>query len=102
VPHSSHVAQPFDLRVFGLFKTIYHKERKPKAVKGETRKIYLTLLAFYKAAIIPVVRWSFERAGFLLDLENIRNPVQIFPSRVLDRIGVPPLKSMIRSFTLTI
>jgi hypothetical protein len=47
------------------------------------------LLAFYKAAIISMVRWSFERAEFLLDLENTKNPVQIVPSRVLDRIGVP-------------
>jgi hypothetical protein len=36
-----------------------------------------------------MVRWSFERIGFLLDLENIRNPVQIIPSRVLDRSGFP-------------
>jgi hypothetical protein len=36
-----------------------------------------------------MVRWSFERAGFLLNLNNIRNPVQIVPSRVLDRISVP-------------
>jgi hypothetical protein len=35
------------------------------------------------------VRWSFGRARFLLDLDNIRNPVRIDPSRLLDRISVP-------------
>jgi hypothetical protein len=33
-------------------------------MKGETRKIYRALLAFYKSTIILMVRWSFERAGF--------------------------------------
>jgi hypothetical protein len=36
-----------------------------------------------------MVLWSFERARFLFDLENIRNPVQIVPSRALDRMGAP-------------
>jgi hypothetical protein len=36
-----------------------------------------------------MVRWSFERAGFPFDLENVRPPVQIFLSRVLDRIAFP-------------
>jgi hypothetical protein len=71
-----------------LFKTIYYKERKSKAMERETRKMDRALLVFHKANMKPVVRWSFERAGFMLDLENIRNPVQIVPSRVLDRIGV--------------
>jgi hypothetical protein len=89
VPHPSHLVQLLDLCVFGLFKTIYYKERKSKSIQGETRKMYRDLLAFDKATIILMVRWSFERVGFLLDLENIRNTVQIVPSRVLDRIGLP-------------
>jgi hypothetical protein len=71
-----------------LPKTTYYKERNSKAMKGETKKIYRALVAFFKAAVIPMVRWSFERAGFLLDLENIRNPVPIVPSGILDRTGV--------------
>jgi hypothetical protein len=55
---------------------------------GETGKIYPALHALYKATIILTVRWSFERAGFLLDLENIGNSVQIDPIRVLNRILV--------------
>jgi hypothetical protein len=55
VPHSSHIAQPLDLYIFGLLKTIYHKERKSKAMKGETRKMYCVLFAFYKLNIIPMV-----------------------------------------------
>jgi hypothetical protein len=46
------------------------------------------MLAFYKATIVSTVCWSFERTGFLLDLENIINPFQIVRSRVLGRIGV--------------
>jgi hypothetical protein len=50
--------------------------------------MYYILPAFDKATIIPMVCWSFERVVFLLDLENIRSPVQIVPSRVLDQINV--------------
>jgi hypothetical protein len=89
VPYSSHITSSLGLGVLGLLKTIHDNERKSKARKRETRKIYLALLAFDKATIIPMVGESFERAGFLLDLENIRNPVQIVPNRVLDGIGVP-------------
>jgi hypothetical protein len=56
VPHSSHVAQPLDLCVFGLFETIYYKERKSKAMKGETEKMYRALFGFYKGTVIPMVR----------------------------------------------
>jgi hypothetical protein len=50
-------------------------------MKGETRKIYRPLIAFYQTIIILMVRWSFETVGFLLDLDNVRNPVQIDPGR---------------------
>jgi hypothetical protein len=36
-----------------------------------------------------MVRWSFKRAEFLRDLDDIRNPVQIPPSRVLAQIALP-------------
>jgi hypothetical protein len=71
---------------------ILYKERKSKAMKGETRKMCRALLAFYKGTIIPTIRWSFERAEFLLDLENIRNPVQIVPSSVLGRTGASDIE----------
>jgi hypothetical protein len=89
VPHSSHIAQPLDFCVFGLFKRIDSKEGKYTAGKGEIRKMYHALLVFYQATLIPMVRWSFERAGFLLDFENIRTPVQIVLGRILDQIDVP-------------
>jgi hypothetical protein len=38
VAHSSQLAQPLDLRVFGLFKIFYRKERQSKGMKRETRK----------------------------------------------------------------
>jgi hypothetical protein len=46
IAHSSHLAQPLDLYVFGLFKIFYCKERQSKGMKGKTRKIHRVLLAF--------------------------------------------------------
>jgi hypothetical protein len=60
VAYSSHLAQPLDLCVFGLFKIFYRKETQSKGMKGETRKIYRALPAFYKSTIISMVRWSLE------------------------------------------
>jgi hypothetical protein len=63
----------------------------PKIEKheGREKKMYHALLTFYKTTIVPAVRWSFERAGNLLDLDDIRNPVQLDTDRVLARIAVP-------------
>jgi hypothetical protein len=91
VAHSSPLAQPLDLCVFGLFQIFYRKERQSKGMKGETRKIYRALLAFYKSTIIPMVRWSFERAGFRLNSDNLLSPLTVDPTRVLDRLDVPEL-----------
>jgi hypothetical protein len=55
VPHSLHIAQPLDLCVFSLFKTIYYKKNKSKSMKGEIWKMYRALIAFYKATIISIV-----------------------------------------------
>jgi hypothetical protein len=55
-------------------------------MKGETRKIYRALLAFYKSTIIPMVWWSFERDGFRLNSENLLRPLTIDPTPVLDRL----------------
>ena len=91
VPHSSHLTQPLDLCVFGLFKILYKKERKVAEMKGETLKIYRALCAFYKATIIPMVRWSFSRAGFRLDPHNLFAPLTVNPAEVLDRLKVPDI-----------
>jgi hypothetical protein len=91
VAHSSHLAQPLDLRVFGLFKIFYRKEKQSKGVKGEARKTYRALLAFYKSTIIPMVRWSFERAGFRLDSDNLLSPLTVDPTAAFDRLDVPEL-----------
>jgi hypothetical protein len=71
VPHSSHVSQPLNLCVFRVFKMLYKREQKTKGMKGDTMKIYRGLLAFYKATIIPMVRWSFLRAGFRLNQNDL-------------------------------
>jgi hypothetical protein len=91
VAHSSHLAQPLDLCVFGLFKIFYHKEKQSKRMKGKTRKIYRVLLAFYKSTIIPMARWSFERAGFRLNSDNPLSPLAVDPTPVLDQLDVPEL-----------
>jgi hypothetical protein len=62
----SHIFQSLDFWVLGIFKLPYTKENKVKGMKGETLK-FIRLAAFYKAAIIPMVRWSFIRAGFRLN-----------------------------------
>jgi hypothetical protein len=91
VAHSSHLAQPLDLCVFGFFKIFYRKETQSKGMKKETRKIYRAFLAFYKSTIIPMVWWSFERTGFRLNSDNLLSPVTVDPTPVLDRLGVPEL-----------
>jgi hypothetical protein len=91
VAHSSHLAQPLDLCVFGLFKLFDRKERQSKGMKRETQKIYRVLLAFYKSTIIPMVRWNFERAGFRLNSDNLLSPLAVDPTPVLDRLDVPEL-----------
>jgi hypothetical protein len=88
IQHFSHITQTLDLWV-GLFKIIYFKERKLKGMKGEARKSHHALLAFCKGAITPAARWGFERTGLLVDADNIRNPIQIGASIILDRISVP-------------
>jgi hypothetical protein len=80
VAHSSHLAQPLDLCVFGLFKIFYRKERQSQGMKGETRKIYRALLAFCRITIIPTVRWSFEQAGFRLNSDNLMSPLTVDPT----------------------
>jgi hypothetical protein len=67
-------------------------------MKGETRKIYRTLLSFYKSITIPMVRWSFVRAGFFLKPENLLGLVGVNGTRILERIEVPEL-SVDKAFT---
>jgi hypothetical protein len=91
VAYSSHLVQPLDLSVFGLFKIFDCKERKSKGMKEETRKIYRALLVFSKNTIIPIFRWSFKRAGFRLYSDHLLSPLTIEPTPVLDRLDVPEL-----------
>jgi hypothetical protein len=91
VAHSSHLAQPLDSCVFGLFKIFCRKGRQSKGMKGETRKIYRALLAFYKSTIIPMVRWSFERAGFRLSSDCLLSLLSVDPTPCFDRFDVPKL-----------
>jgi hypothetical protein len=66
------------------FKSLTKRSQK---LKGATLKIYRTLLVFDKVAIIPMVRWSFLRAGFRLNPDNLLDPLTVIPSQVLNRIA---------------
>jgi hypothetical protein len=69
--HSSHLTQPLDLCVFGVFKVLHKTENKAKALRDETLKIYHALAPFYTFTIIPMVRWSFDWAGSRLNPERL-------------------------------
>jgi hypothetical protein len=60
-------------------------------MKGETRKIYRALLSFYKSTTIPIIRWSFVRAGFFPKPGNHLGPVGVNETKVQERIEVPEL-----------
>jgi hypothetical protein len=77
--------------VVGLFTIYYKKENKLKRMKGEALKIFRVVMTFYKAAIIPMVRWSFIRARLGLNPENLFALVTVSPMKVLERIAHPEI-----------
>jgi hypothetical protein len=88
VVHSSHISQPLDLCVFGIFEILYKREKQMKGMKGKTQKIDKALLAFYNSAIFPMVRWSFVLAGSFFRLENVLGPVRVDETKVLEKSEV--------------
>jgi hypothetical protein len=58
-------------------------------MKGETLKIFRAAMASDKPTIIPMVRWSFIRAGLGPNPENLFAPVAVSPMKVLERIAHP-------------
>jgi hypothetical protein len=68
---------------------LYQRESKTHELKGETLKIYRAILAFYKATIIPIVRWTDIPARFRPNLKNISAPIAVTPADVLARIPMP-------------
>jgi hypothetical protein len=52
VAHLSHLTQPRDVCVFGIFKVFYRKENKIKLLKAQTLKIYHTIAAFHRPTIV--------------------------------------------------
>jgi hypothetical protein len=67
------------------------REVKAHKMKRETFKIYRAILAFDKTTIIPMVRWSFVRAGFRLNPKNLLAPLTVTPAGVLTRIAMPEI-----------
>jgi hypothetical protein len=92
VAHSSHISQPLDLCVFGVFKMLNKREQKSKGMKGETLKICRALLVFHKATRIPMVKWSFVRAGFPLNAQDLLAPLTVTLDEVLNRIVSPEMR----------
>jgi hypothetical protein len=80
-----------DLFGFSVFRNLYNREAKTPEIKGETLKIYRAILAFYKATIIPMARWSFIQAGFRLNPKNLLAPLTVAPADVLARIALPEI-----------
>jgi hypothetical protein len=89
--YSSHIRRPLDMCVFGLLKMLDKKEQKSKGLRGGTLKIYRVILASYTAPIIPMVRWTFLRAGFHLNQMDIFAPLTVTPNEVLNRIAMPEI-----------
>jgi hypothetical protein len=89
--HTAFTSHNCSIYAFSGLSRFFIKEKQTKGMKGETRKIYRALLSFYKNTIIPMTRWSFVRAGFLLKPENLLGPVGVNETRVLERIEVPEL-----------
>jgi hypothetical protein len=58
-------------------------------MKGETLTIYRAILTLDKATIIPIVRWSFVRAGFRLNPKNLLAPITVTRADMLARIAMP-------------
>jgi hypothetical protein len=79
------------LGVFGILQILDKTENKVKEMKGETLKMYRAIAAFYKATIIPMVRWSFIRAGLFLKLDDLFGPLTVNPAAVIDRIALPEI-----------
>jgi hypothetical protein len=76
---------------FRLHHIFDRKKGQNQGIKGETRKIYRALREFYKSTVIPMVRWSFERADFRLNSDNLLRPLTVDPTPVLERPDVPEL-----------
>jgi hypothetical protein len=57
-------------------------------LKREMLKIYRGILAFYKAMIIPRVRWSFLRAGFRFNPRNLLASLTVTRTKVRESIIV--------------
>jgi hypothetical protein len=69
----------FDLCAFGIFKFLYRTENKVKGMKGDILKIYRAIPAFYRATIIPMVRWNFISAGFRLHPNSLFVLLTVIP-----------------------
>jgi hypothetical protein len=61
---------------------LHKREAKTHKMKGGMLKIYRAILAFHKATIIPMVRWSFVRAGFRFNPK----PLTVTPADMLAQI----------------
>jgi hypothetical protein len=87
IPKNDELRRKIDCDV-SVFMMLYKREAKTHKMKGETLKIYRTILKFDKATSIPIMRWSFVRAGFRLNPTNLLAPLTVTPADLLARIAV--------------
>jgi hypothetical protein len=74
-----HISQPLELCFFGVFKRLEKREQQTKETEEETIKIYGVIMVFYKATIIPMVRWRLLPAGFRLNPRDLLAPLVVTP-----------------------
>jgi hypothetical protein len=89
VAHASRINQPLDFHIFSLFKILYNGTTNAQTEKNA--EDISRHCVFDKATIIPMVRWSFLRAGFHLNPKNLLALLIVTRTEVLERIILPEL-----------
>jgi hypothetical protein len=60
--------------------------------------MYRAFLTFYKTTTIPIIGWSFIRAGFRPNPDTFLDPLTVIPSQTLNQIGTYEMTLKITSF----
>jgi hypothetical protein len=81
----------WDFCAFGIFNIFDKRENKAKEMKVETLKTYRAMMAFYNMAIIPIVLWSFPRAGFERKSDDVFGLLLVSAETVFERIAIPEI-----------
>jgi hypothetical protein len=69
-PHSSHLTQPLDLLLFGLFKRQYHQYHLSKLVSPLSNRLLKGMSALHSVSTPWNIQASFGRAGIRINFDN--------------------------------